>query len=68
MENMTTELHVLPDNDSRKHLHSAECWCEPRRTEPMRPVKHPVYIHRASDGRELLDKNWHCLEVNRPTE
>lgn len=63
---MNTEFHVLPSDDSRTHLHSRDCWCEPKITQPVKPQPdHPVVIHRANDGRELLERDWHCLEVVR---
>lgn len=52
-------IHIIPENDKRKHLLSEHCPCEPA-LEMMDDT--PIYTHRAYDHRQLfedLEEWWH---------
>jgi len=40
-------MHVIPVDDLRPHIASADCWCSPVREPDV-----PVYVHQAADGRD----------------
>ena len=46
------DLHIVPQNDLRRHEEIRACWCHPR-------VKHyprgSAVVHNALDGRELVE-------------
>lgn len=66
-------INVIPNNDEREHIHSAECWCEPlvEWQDPKTGVIHvngPLIGHNSADHREFVEalieesvernKNW----------
>ena len=42
-------IHVIPTEDTREHLASEDCWCEPLAEDSVR-------THNAADGRELFER------------
>lgn len=45
------DVHILPENDIRKHESSEDCWCSPNKDEDLAPTVN-VYAHNSADGRE----------------
>lgn len=41
-------IHVLPINDFREHVESADCWCKPDEDDG-------VVTHHSLDGREKYE-------------
>ena len=50
---MTKQLPALPASDSRTHLESLACWCQP--TVERQPNGSMLVIHNAADGREFFE-------------
>jgi len=52
-----THVHVLPIDDTREHVESAECWCQPKvsKVENFAGGYGYVLTHNSADGRELLE-------------
>ena len=48
-----TEMQVMPINDTREHVDTKDCWCEPR-LDPVAEV--PTYVHNSADGREAFQR------------
>ena len=55
-----TNIHIMPNNDLKKHIESNNCWCRPTAN-----IEEPnVIIHKSLDGREvkeLLQENKELL-------
>ena len=58
-------INIIPNNDEREHIHSADCWCAPdvEWANPETGEIHangPIITHNSADCREsvevLLDK------------
>jgi hypothetical protein len=43
--------HVMPENDLREHVMSADCWCHPAVDEEYENV----LVHNSMDGREAFE-------------
>lgn len=77
-------VHIVPQNDDRKHLLEVYCWCDPlvRDRNPMTGERHdedgPILLHQAEDCREYAeaitgellaqDKGWIILIQQVPDE
>lgn len=48
-----TEMQVMPINDTREHVDTKDCWCEPR-LDLVNEV--PTYVHNSADGREAFQR------------
>lgn len=44
-------LHVIPIDDLREHISSADCWCKPAQDQSI----DNIYIHNSMDGREQYE-------------
>jgi hypothetical protein len=44
-------VHVVPVDDLRDHVCTAQCWCQPTQDEEE-PL---LYVHHAMDQRELYE-------------
>ncbi len=42
------EVHIMPVHDTREHMHTEPCWCDPRRQAV--DDKHTLVIHNALDS------------------
>lgn len=41
------EVHVVPIGDTREHVCSKDCWCEPEEDDE----EPDIWLHNAADGR-----------------
>ncbi len=48
------DLHVVPIRDLREHAEARSCWCEPTLEDADGTA---IVIHRAEDGRELVEQH-----------
>lgn len=46
--------HILPQNDRQPHTESLDCHCRP---DVQWESQSRIVIHRAFDGREILEQN-----------
>ena len=53
-------INVVPLNDDRQHVHTAECWCEPvSHCQDKAGVVYPrgpIVVHNAADCREQVER------------
>lgn len=49
------DIHVIPINDMKEHIHSRKCWCNPRLEQ--KNTKETLVIHNSMDGRELIERH-----------
>ena len=58
--------HILPINDSREHIESEKCECNPK----VKIINgHKVIIHNSYDGRENIEKEIaRCVKIFRDKE
>jgi hypothetical protein len=45
-------VHVIPNNDLREHVSSADCWCRPSQDEDE-PL---LWVHHSMDQRETYEQ------------
>jgi hypothetical protein len=48
----TSDVHVVPVNDTREHMDIRQCWCRPTLDEE---AGHVVVVHQSADGREYFE-------------
>ncbi len=50
-------VHVLPVDDLREHVETAQCWCNPKcsKVETFAGGWGYVIVHNSADGRELAE-------------
>lgn len=49
--NTDIEVHVIPNDDSKKHLESEKCWCKPR----IEFYDKNLVVHNSTDKREYFE-------------
>lgn len=43
-------IHIIPENDTKEHLRSGSCWCQPLRDNGI------IFTHHALDLREKKER------------
>lgn len=55
------QLHVMPVNDCRMHIHSVHCTCGPQvmEADDEDPERAQIIVHNAFDGRHHYETRTH---------
>jgi len=59
------DIHVIPVDDLKEHVCSANCQCKPRIEVEGANL---IYIHNSWDGREYIEEVEEMLGTNKESE